>query len=80
MIKRRIEKLMSSFEGLNLSEAKKLWKKTNTEDKIVILEFIGLGVASPPVLSVVAFAWAMVYREKIGEILKRAKKKLKDVI
>jgi len=80
MKKRRIKKLMSSFEGLNLSEAKKLWKKTTTEDKIVIIEAIGLGIVSPPVLSVVALAWAMIYREKIGEIFKRARKKLKDVI
>jgi len=80
MIKRRIKKLISSFEGLNLSEAKKLWKKTDTDDKTVIAEAIGLGVVFPPALSVVAFAWAMVYREKISRMFKRARKKLKDVI
>jgi len=80
MTEKRRKKLIASFEGLNLTEAKRRWNRLKGDDKLIIVESIALGIIMPPVLPVLAFIWAVAYKEKAGEVFGRAKKILKEVI
>lgn len=78
--KSRLKRLISSFEGLSLADVKKKWKRLSSDDKLIIGETIGLGVVYPPALSVVALAWGIVYKDRVGALFGRAKKGLENVI